>query len=112
MAQKPLKTWPGTAEIMFLRVQLATRAAQASSAHIYRAGRAGTCRTITSGHACNCGHPARLRAGIQAERDLLDELEDMLGGDPYQEGRAALEILAKLVAAYPDWRDPAAGGPR
>jgi hypothetical protein len=110
MTRKVQGNWPGTAEIAFLRARLTARAAWAPSIHIVRPGRGGTCRTIAAGQSCNCGTPRRLLAAIAAEREMLRELEDMLGGDPFQEGMHALTILTGLVTAYPEW--PGAGGGR
>lgn len=45
---------------------------------------------------------------VEAKRDILDELEAMLGGDPYQEGMHAGKLLRLLAGAYrshPDWRE-------
>lgn len=55
--------------------------------------------------------PARTLLKVAAERRELDEIESMLGGDPYQEGKCAVDLLRLRALPYadcegyrPEWR--------
>lgn len=107
MLQKPIKPGPYAAEIAYLRGHLDRREARSRFVHVDRRREpspSGTCQSVATARSCNCGEPTALRAGIIAERAILNEIEGMLADDSVQVARRGLHLLKMLLLAYPAYR--------